>query len=51
MDILFQMSNFELDLLGYSNMDDVIPSSYRSFEKGLLYKHKNTGDAEDDAPE
>ena len=30
--ILFQMSNFELDLLGYSNMEDVIPSSYRSFE-------------------
>jgi|TARA_B110000285_G_C14822101_1_gene467025 hypothetical protein len=32
MDILFQMSNFELDLLGYSNMEDVVPSSYRSFE-------------------
>lgn len=43
---MYNMSNFELDLLGYHTLEDTVPSNYRTFENRLMFAHRTSNDSE-----
>lgn len=52
MDDMYNMSNFELDLLGYHALENGIskPSSYRTYENKLMFAHGKRDDEEPELP-